>query len=179
MTESLTLRNETMKKILGVDVGGVIFDQASLPAGDINDDAFFAVPPVTDSIESLAALNQGIFKDAIYLVSKYNIETGPEGIRAWLERQNFYDRTGIPREHLYQCAERREKAPIVRELGITHFVDDRAEVMSYFADFVPNLYHFQSLLEDREKWAIKIPNLIFVDNWKDLTAMLHKKENTL
>jgi hypothetical protein len=73
---------------------------------------------------------------------------------------------------LFQCAERHEKAPIVRELGITHFIDDRAEVMSYFADFVPNLYHFQSLLEDRNEWATKVPHLTFVESWRELLPLL-------
>ena len=67
-----------------------------------------------------------------------------------------------------------EKEAIVKELEITHFIDDRAEVMSYFSDFVPNLYHFQSLLEDREEWAPKIPNLTFVDSWKELLHILSK-----
>lgn len=168
-----------MKNVLGVDIGGVIFDQASLASrrGALSDEEFFAIQPIADSIESLAALNTGIFKDAVYLVSKYSGDNAGEGMRQWLERNDFYGRTGIPRDHLYQCAERHEKAPIVKKLGITHFIDDRAEVMSYFADFVPHLYHFQSLLEDRDAWASKIPNLIFVDNWKDLVAMLHAGED--
>ena len=161
-----------MKKVLGIDIGGVILDFAlSFKSGGVSDEGFMATPVVVDSIESIAELNKGVFKDNIYLVSKYSND-GPEGIRKWLHSQKFYERTGIPESHLYQCRERDGKAPIVKELGVTHFIDDRAEVMSHFADFVPNLYHFQSKLENRDEYSAKIPNLIFVNSWKELMPML-------
>lgn len=162
-----------MKKVLGVDIGGVIYDLARdfRPNQVITEEDVLNTPPIKDSIESLAVLNKTTFKGSTYLVSRYGRD-GPESIQKWLEKQNFYDRTGISRENLFQCAERHEKAPIVKKLGITHFVDDRAEVMSHFSDVVPNLYHFQSLLEDKEKWSAKIPNLTFVTTWDELLAIL-------
>ena len=165
-----------MEKILGIDLGGVVFDFEPIfkPEG-LTREEVLATPVVKDSIESLAHLNRTVFKDRIYLVSKYDKNDGPNGTKEWLEKHNFYERTGISRDHLYQCLERHDKAPIVKKLGITHFVDDRAEVMSYFADFVPNLYHFQSLLEDRNVWAPQIPHLVFVRNWKELTRILLSK----
>jgi hypothetical protein len=165
-----------VKKILGIDLGGVVFDFKPVfkPEG-LTREEVLATPEVRDSIESLAYLNQTIFKDSIYLVSKYGKNSGPDSTKDWLEQHNFHERTGIPIDHLYQCSEKEGKAPIVKKLGITHFVDDRAEVMSFFADFVPNLYHFQSLCEDRTVWASKIPHLIFVHDWKELTQILLEK----
>jgi len=165
-----------MKKVLGVDIGGVIFDFAPIfkTNGDVTEEEILHTPVMEGSIESLSVLNKTLFKDSIYLVSKYG-EDGPKSIQKWLEKQNFYERTGIAREHLFQCAERHEKAPIVKDLGITHFVDDRAEVMSHFSDFVPNLYHFQSILEDRNEWAKNIPNMTFVESWSELLRILNKE----
>lgn len=37
----------------------------------------------------------------------------------------------IPSDHLYFCILRSEKAPICEKLGVTHFVDDRTEVLSH------------------------------------------------
>lgn len=162
-----------MKKVLGVDIGGVIYDLARdfQPNKVVTEEEVLNTPAIPGAIESLAVLNRHDFKDSIYLISKYGPD-GPGSIQKWLEKQNFYELTGISRDHLYQCAERHEKAPIVRDLGVTHFVDDRAEVMSYFADFVPNLYHFQSLLEDKEEWGSKISNLTFVNSWEELLEIL-------
>ena len=162
-----------MQKVLGVDIGGVIYDFAKTyrPENVPSEEEILNTPAVEESIESLAILNGSTFKDSVYLVSRYG-KDGPESIQKWLENQNFYERTGISRKHLFQCAERHEKAPIVKNLQITHFVDDRAEVMSHFADFVPNLYHFQSFLEDREEWSMKIPNLTFVESWDELLPIL-------
>lgn len=165
--------NFRMKKVLGVDVGGVIVDYARA-AKDRKDqmskEEFLLIPEIEGAIDTLARLNQGVFKDSVYLVSKHS--GSPEDVQEWLINHNFYQRTGISRDHLYQCATREGKAPIVQKLNITHFIDDRAEVMSHFADFVPNLYHFQSILEDRNEWATKIPVLAYVENWKDLEEKL-------
>ena len=131
---------------------------------------FLTVPEIEGAFDTLAYLNSGMFKDSVYLISRYG--DSPEDVQEWLNKHNFYQSTGIAKDHLHQCATREGKAPIVRKLGITHFVDDRAEVMSYFSDFVPNLYHFQSVLEDHEEWAKMIPGLIYVESWIDLRNIL-------
>ena len=43
----------------------------------------------------------------------------------------FFKDTGIAEDHLHFCRTRPDKAPICRDLGITHFVDDRLDVLGY------------------------------------------------
>ncbi len=72
---------------------------------------------------------------------------GPETERRtllWMEHSSFHDLTGIPRERVHFVRERRDKAPVCEELGVTHFVDDRLEVLGYLAESgVGNLYLFR------------------------------------
>lgn len=48
-----------------------------------------------------------------------------------------------PRDHARrQAAERRDKALHCHELGVTHFIDDRLDVLEHLRGFVPGLYLF-------------------------------------
>ncbi|GAA1594426.1 hypothetical protein [Actinoplanes couchii] len=115
---------------LGVDVGGVIV--AIVPGGE--DTSFFGgryleTPAVDGVFEALAALTAGPFAGRVHIVSK----AGPKvagHTREWMEHHRFFERTGINPAHLHFVRERRDKAPVCRRLGITHFVDDRPDVLA-------------------------------------------------
>jgi hypothetical protein len=132
---------------LGVDIGGVIIDRVD----DNADTSFFgdnylATPAVPGVVEALARLVTGKFGDQVYLVSKCGQRTQDRSL-AWLAHHDFYTRTGIRPGHARFCRQRPGKAAIATELGLTHFVDDRLEVLGYL-DTVPNLYLFRP--QDRE-----------------------------
>jgi hypothetical protein len=162
-----------MPEVLGVDVGGVILDFVRHRGTGVSFDGdnYLRTPVIADAIESLAELNAGRFKDRVYLVSRYPAEKGPERVQEWLRHVDFYGRTGIPESHLYQCAERHEKTPICKDLGVTHFVDDRAEVLAHMIESVPHLYLFQALDEDKEV-ARQYPQIRLFETWKELLEVV-------
>lgn len=65
-----------------------------------------------------------------------------EKTRQWLRQHRFFERTGIPPDHLRFCLERPQKADHCRELAITHFIDDRADVLEHLEGVVRNRYLF-------------------------------------
>jgi hypothetical protein len=119
---------------LGVDVGGVIVALADRD----EDTSFFGdrplqTPAVAGVFDALAALTVQPFAARVHLVSK----AGPKvaaNTRAWLTHHDFFDRTGVPAANLHFVRERRDKAPVCRRLGITHFVDDRLDVLAYLEE---------------------------------------------
>lgn len=122
--------------ILGVDIGRVISgDDTDSGGGSVFSDEWRTTPFIPGAVESLTRLNAAsAFTGRIYLISK----AGPkieERTRAWLHEQRFFDRTGIPADHLFIVRERSDKAPICRRLGVTHVVDDRISVLATL-DFV-------------------------------------------
>lgn len=161
-----------MKEVLGVDVGGVILDfiRERGTELDFQGERYLETPEIPGAIDAIARLSAGKFKREIYLISRDR--NGPERVVAWLKSKNFFERVGIPEGNFNHCFERAGKAPICKAIGITHFVDDRAEILETLAPFVPNLYQFQSLDEDREAFAGKVPGLTFVESWVELEKLL-------
>ena len=158
-----------MRKVLGVDVGGVIIDKTN----DRTDTSFFgpnflqttAVPGVFEALRTL-----GDFE--IHLVSK----CGP-GVQAktrlWLAHHQFFERTGIRPERLHFCLTRPEKAPICTTLGVTHFVDDRLDVLDYLVD-VPNLYLFQPNDRDAARYQRQPQRARMVGSWAEIVELMRQ-----
>ena len=165
----------TGQPTLGVDVGGVIVVLAD--RGD--DTSFFGgrpleTPAVSGVFDELAALAGGLFEGRVHVVSK----AGPAvaaNTRAWLVHHRFFDRVGIPPSHVHFVRERRDKAPVCRWLGITHFVDDRLDVLAELGT-VEHRYLFTGGRSD-EADVVDVPDwAVAVASWADLAVALHRSK---
>lgn len=110
-----------MKKIYGFDIGGTIIRPGYIKEKPPWPEAFRVIWRIVDELSPVA-----------YIVSRVTEEQKVRG-QAWLKQFDVHAITGIPPENVRWCLECKDKAPIVAELGITHFVDDRPEVMKYLA----------------------------------------------
>ncbi|MEV4758817.1 hypothetical protein AB0J86_27485 [Micromonospora sp. NPDC049559] len=158
---------------LGVDVGGVIVALA----GRDEDTSFFGgrpleTPAVPGVVDALAALTVQPFAGRVHLVSK----AGPKvaaNTSAWLEHHGFFGRTGIPAGNLHFVRERRDKAPVCQRVGITHFVDDRLDVLAHL-DTVEHRYLFLGGTGEQVP-ADAVPGwATAVDTWPELAALLRE-----
>lgn len=159
---------------LGIDIGGVIIAQTA-PDADTSffGDNYLRTPEVEGAIDTIAQLNASDgFDGNISLVSKAGEDTIRK-TRGWLQYREFYERTGINPSRVYFTAERTGKVAVARELGITHFVDNRAEVLKYLAKTVPNLYLFQPEESEVEKYAKVLSSITArVENMQELDQEL-------
>lgn len=131
---------------LGIDVGGVLIG-ATDPTGvrdtyflEASEEGCLETPPVPDSFDAIARLNS-VFEGRVYLVSK----CGPRverKTRRWLVHHRFFEHTGLPSDHVRFCRERPEKRLHAVQLGLTHFVDDRLDVLDHLRGLVPYLFWF-------------------------------------
>lgn len=156
---------------LGVDIGGVIIQ----PADDDADTSFFGdhylrTPPMPGVFDGLATLVHDRFGPNVHLVSKCREQTETR-TREWLAHHDFYDRTGIPPDHVHFCRTRPDKAPIAAELRLTHFVDDKLEVLSYLTT-VPHRFLFRPRPEEVEAYAAYLPAVRRVESWAQLLVAL-------
>lgn len=161
-----------MKSVLGVDIGGVIIDRVN----DNTDTAFFGnnylkTTAVPDVFEVLTRLARGPFLGNLHLVSKCGQKVQDKSMH-WLRHHRFFELTGMPETSVHFCRERHEKAPICRDLGITHFVDDRLEVLGHLIDIVPNLFLFRPQEKEKQKfqhWWYRVEEF---DQWIQIEAAL-------
>lgn len=123
--------------VLGVDIGRVIIDgdgpDTSFVGGTEND--AMRAPAVDGAFEVLTRLRSQL-DGRVWLVSKCGPKVQQRSC-AWLDRNRFFQTTGIPYGQLRFCRERKDKAPICRALGVTLFVDDRFDVLEAMRDVVP------------------------------------------
>ena len=162
---------EVVEETLGIDVGGVIIDRVS----DETDTSFFGdnhlrTPAVGDAFGTIRRLGEGRFGDRVYLVSKCGPAVQAKTLD-WFAHHDFYRLTGIGPERVRFCRRRFEKASLCADLQITHFVDDRLEVLGYLVS-VPNRFLFRPLQREVERFAEFLPHVHRVESWRDLEGKL-------
>jgi hypothetical protein len=135
---------ETQNARLGIDIGGVLISRPH----DGEDTVFFGesldaaleTPPMEGMFDAVSALAT-LFAGRVWIVSKCGRRIQDRS-RLWLDHHHFHDRTGVPADHVHFCRDRAGKVPICRDLGITHFIDDRLDVLGHLDGVVPNRYLF-------------------------------------
>ena len=157
------------KEILGVDIGNVIINHRHTDKSDktLYEEKHSTIPSTEGVFEALKELNNKRFKGNIFLVSKCT-EWAQEKILKWLEDNDFYARTGIKRENVFFCRERHEKEKICRNNNITHFIDNRLEVLGYLVGIVPNLFLYQPDQTEVDEYKQFLPKVIKVESWTEI-----------
>ncbi|WP_299614949.1 hypothetical protein [Pelagibius sp.] len=156
---------------LGVDIGGVVIARVD-PRSDTSffGDNYLETPAVPGAIEALRRLAEERFGENLFLVSKCGLKT-EQRTREWLSHHLIYARTGLDPERLHFCRQRHEKAPICKALGITHFVDDRLEVLGYL-ESVPHRYLFNADAAEVAANVQHLPDVTPVDGWAEILREL-------
>lgn len=110
-----------------------------------------ASPHVWDVVPELVQA----FEGRVWLVSK----AGPriEALtRRWLAHHRFFERVGLPPNAVRFCRRRPEKRVHAVELGLTHFIDDRRDVLAALVGAVPHLYLFGAQCEPPPAFATHV-----------------------
>lgn len=145
---------------LGIDIGRVIVGaadengQADTSFISGTDEHALATPPVEGAFETIALLGARL-EGRVWLVSK----CGPRIqalTRRWLLARGFHDATGIPPENLRFCRERPQKREHAADLGLTHFIDDRVDVLQHLRGIVPSLYLFGHQRGATPDWVVPV-----------------------
>ncbi|MGI5215344.1 hypothetical protein [Plantactinospora sp. CA-290183] len=166
---------------LGVDIGGVIIQPVDqlYPAGPAEghaetDTSLLAdvgrTPPMPGVFEALATLVDRVFGAHVHLVSKCG-ERVERRTREWLAYHDFHSRTGIDPGNVHFCRTRQAKAPIAAALGLTHFVDDRLEVLSYL-ETVPHRFLFRPREPEVRAHREHLATVRRVESWPELVTCL-------
>lgn len=154
---------------LGIDVGRVLIS----PGDDKRPDTSFIggtlehalnTPPYEGMFEVVPSLVKR-FNQQVWIVSKCGPRIQQRTLQ-WFRHHRFFERTGISPRNVRFCLKRPEKAGHCREIGITHFIDDRPDVLAPMADVVPNRYLFGPQRTPAE------PGMIPVLTWEQVAREL-------
>jgi hypothetical protein len=161
MTRSTAQHHERLP-VLGVDVGRVIIEAAGGPSDTSflsgSEEAALDTPQTEGCFDSLARLNVA-FESRVWIISKAGPRVAARTQR-WFAHHAFFERTGISSQQVRFCRERRDKRDHCVEHAITHFVDDRMDVLRHLLGVVPALYLFGT------RWTyVTPPSVQPVRNW--------------
>lgn len=123
-----------------------------------------------EAVAVIRKLAEHHFGEEIYVISKVS-PGGKEKVLAWMEKNDFYCRFGIPSEHVFFCAKRHEKGPIAERLGLTHFIDDRPEVMMHMRD-VERRILFNPVPADYALFKEHLDGVEIVNSWSEVGHLL-------
>jgi hypothetical protein len=146
---------------LGVDFGRVINEGSSQPGGAdttfLNGgfEAAMRTPAMPGSIDVLSRLVP-LFGGRVWIVSKCG-ERIQERTRQWLDHNDFWSSTGISPSNKRFCRQRADKVLHCKQLGITHFIDDRRDVLEYMRGVVAHLYLFGPQKSAAPTWVTATP----------------------
>ena len=150
-------RKQARLPVLGVDVGRVIIAPGDGAADTSflhgSERAALETPATEACFETLARLTAA-FEGRVFIVSKAGPKVAGRTQR-WFTRWGFFQATGIDSRNVRFCRERSQKREHCLEHHITHFVDDRLDVLRHLIGLVPALYQFGAAWKERPEAAIQ------------------------
>lgn len=160
-----------MTEKFGTDIGGVLAAHATLEYLE-QPGRHLAIPEIEGAFDAVRQLREEKFGDEGYVISMCDEQIEVRS-REWLTHTNFVKRTGIVWDRIIYCRTFAEKAQIAGRLGLTHFVDDRLEVMEDFNN-EERLYLFQSNAQERARFSRHLHKVLEVQSWREIVAdILH------
>jgi hypothetical protein len=160
---------------LGIDIGRVLMcpaDEDGRPDTSFlqaDEREALEVPPTPGMFEVIPRLVTR-FEQRVWLVSK----AGPRIerlTRRWLEHHRFFERTGLRPDRVRFCRKREDKREHALALGLTHFIDDRTDVLAHLRGVVPHLFLFGAQTEAIPEWVVH------VRDWEAVAASLSAGED--
>jgi hypothetical protein len=157
-----------LEKVIGIDGGGVIIERER----DENNPLapFSAVPEAFNSIKRL----REVFGEKLFIVSAVGRQSVANAILIWLGSKNFFEETGVLPRQIFFVLKREHKASICKKLEITHFIDDRMEILSSLVGVVGNLYLFNPDPAEIKPYADYLRHVHQVSTWPEALEMLIK-----
>ncbi len=155
------------QETLAVDIGGPILNAK----GGSSPQVYAAAPPTKGAFRALRKLSLQRFYRRIYLISQCNEEI--QAIKlSWMLRHDFYSRSGIIPGHVRFVRKPEEKAVVCKEVGATHYVDDRPSIVAHAIGIVPNLFLFRPDPAELGKHPELMLAAREVEDWKHLLPLL-------
>jgi hypothetical protein len=166
--------NQEVREILCIDVGGTVTDASGRYKGGPwldNPDTYLQTPLQDGFQEALGELIDARFdRNAIFFVSKCD-ELTEARTREYMEVHGMHEQFGVPRGN-FRFTRTRDKSQAVREIGGTHMVDDRLEVLKGLIGVARYLHHINPDPAEAARFADAVPHVIPSIGWRATAAAI-------
>jgi len=163
----IKLSNDTNLLRLGIDIGGVIIHRSEGEDTSFFGGNFLQTPAEPDCFESIKKLVDMFGSENVFIVSKCG-KTIQEKSLQWLEYYKFFEITGMRKINVHFTEKREEKAVVCQQFLITHFIDDRTDVMKFLMQ-CPTIKHYYLYnpepVQQQNFFVYYLPELCKVKNW--------------
>ena len=156
--------------VLGIDIGGVV---TKIPIGSNRDDSFLGKDPLlTPKMEDSFTVISELAKQ--YRIVFITRAGGPtrRALADWFRDQQFFESTELSMGRVFYTSTRDEKIGVAMDQGVTHFIDDRLEVLMGMLGIVPNLIAFQARPSDKERYSFTSQKVLHADSWNEVRRLL-------
>lgn len=171
-------KEEPEKKLrftaIGIDIGGVIVPQAT--SGDDKEDTllgdnFLAQEAALGAVDGVAKLVAVLGAEKVFIVSKAGSRVAKQS-SMWLSHVGWYEKTGMLKQNVHFVRERRDKAPLCAQLGVSCFIDDNLSVLQHFltppSKCEEPLFYFQPHAPETRSSCFYHPRIVHTTSWEDL-----------
>ena len=150
-------------KNIGIDLGGTIFSKTN---EDTKEQEIYIFP---NSFKILSKIVEKF--DNVYIISRVNSQQRERSL-AWLNSSEFFKKTGISPNNLFYCFDRRDKAIFGKALELTHFIDDRPEVLIHLNENIFKILFAPKLKNFDDSNLFNLTNYKVVNSWMEIDEVL-------
>ncbi len=152
----MSIRKTSTPEIIGIDLGNTLIRRREV---------------MPHAFRVVRRLIEERFGENTHIVSRVSPEQEIRA-RAFVTGSEFQSNLGIPIERVHFCRERHEKGPICHRIGITHFIDDRPEVMVHMPTIVTHRILFNPNPDDLAKVKDQLGAILQVKDWLEVESFL-------
>lgn len=153
-----------MKVKIGIDINGVLSNN-KVPHYTVGNCSVFSV--MKDAIRVVKKIVETYGAENIYIISRVRTHHLSMVTGIWLEHHDILKKTNILLDNIYICYQLKDKAKLAAKLKLTHFIDDRLEVLDYFPEKI-NLIAFQPTKNAIKKYPDVAARSAIVNSWKEV-----------
>lgn len=163
-------------KCWGVDIGNVLIENFVKDIKDESKITWEAISKngrlISGAIEGLKFLIEKVGPDNVWIVSKVS-PIQQKVSEMVFENLKICEKTGLLSDHIRFCLERKDKAPIIKKLGLEGHIDDRGEVIESLQVFLPCPIWFNPSKKDYTEWNKYVSSqVLMVPNWSNICSII-------
>ena len=152
---------------IGIDINGVIANNKRVY---IKTEQYSVFSVMEDAIDVVRKIVNKYGAENIYIISRVKSHRLSFITGIWMETHNFLKESGILLDNIYICNLLKDKAEIAKKLQLTHFIDDRPKVLSYFPENI-SIIIFQPN-EEINKYPSVLSRAKTANSWKEIAKLL-------